>query len=293
MVRIIPRGKRLCAKEDKMKPDLCNRFRSPGKLAFSSFIMILLTLLPMPQAWSKGPNEKKTKQETQKTEAKKRTRGKKKLGLLENPKVTIEVGGRVREVKGDRPGKFEENRDFPKGFFVRNFEVKFDTPDSPTFLTFKGLEIGERDVRYSAEIRMLGKYRGAFLWDQLPKYYSDGRTFHLAAEPGFLAVNPDIRARLQAAPNSGAAASQLGPQLPLQAQQEVQNQATENLRVSADQLLVTQSYKPTKNWEFFFAHRTYVSVAHGPGQPERSRMRTRGQPAMSFGRQWALNYRNQ
>jgi len=176
----------------------------------------------------------------------------KKVSLSDSLKGTLEVGGDFRDVDGDRPGKFEENREVPKAFFIRKFNLTWANADSPYSLKLKGQELGERDERYSAEARKVGTFRTRLLWDKLPKYYSNGRTFHLSGGPGLLVVNPDVRARLQAVPDAGAAASVLGPALPALVRQEIQNNATVVLRVRADQFLFTQFYHPTKNWEFFF-----------------------------------------
>ena len=73
---------------------------------------------------------------------------------------------------------------------------------------------------------------------------------------GFLAVNPDLRASLQAVPDAGVAASQLGPTLPNLVRQAVQNQAGVTLRVRSDQFWLTQSFHPTKNWEFYLRVQT-------------------------------------
>lgn len=67
-----------------------------------------------------------------------------------------------------------------------------------------------------------------------------------------MVVNPDLRASLQAVPDAGVAASQLGPQLPTLVRQATQTQAGAELRVRADRFLWTQSYRPNKNWEFYF-----------------------------------------
>src|SRR5215213_2157471 len=127
-----------------------------------------------------------------------------KQGLFESPEVTVVVGANIRDLNGDRPGKFQETRDFPIGLTVRALHFRFNSPDTPYILDFKGLELGERDRRVSAEISKVGTFRSKLLWDAIPHYYSSGRTFHVATEPGVLTVDPALRALFQSAPNSSA-----------------------------------------------------------------------------------------
>lgn len=237
-----------------MKPDLPNRLRSLVKLAIILLMIIASALFTVPNARSQQKQDAKSKQETKKTTTPPKRR-KRTVGLWESLKGTFDIGGRVRSLSGDRTTKFEENREVPKSFFVRNFKFQFESPDTPFFLNFKGQEMGERDERFGAEVGRVGKFRTRVLWDQIPHSYSNGRTFHLGAG-GLLAVNPDLRASLQAVPDAGVPASQLGPTLPNLVRQATQNQAGVTLRVRSDQFWLTQSYHPTKNWEFYLRLQT-------------------------------------
>src|SRR5262249_26227794 len=141
----------------------------------------------------------------------------------------------------------------PKGFFVRNIFLNFDYANSPFTLNFKAREIRELDQSYSAEAGRVGKFRTQFLWDQIPYYYSDGRSFHVAnsadclaavkplsptsTAEGCLAVSPLLRASLEAAPNAGATTSQVGTQLPALLSQQIPTEPVLDLRVRSDQLL--------------------------------------------------------
>ncbi|PYS49973.1 MAG: hypothetical protein DMF68_08515 [Acidobacteria bacterium] len=236
-----------------MRPFIPTRLQSLAKSTVISLAIIVLACVALPNALSQQTQDAKGKQqETKKPTAPPRRRGRRKVTLWESIKGTFDIGANWRSVSGDRPGKFEENREVPKNFFARNFNIQLFSPDTPFLINLKGVEIGERDQRYTGEIGKVGTFRTKFLLDQLPKYYSNGRTFHLGSD-GLLAVNSDLRAALQAVPDAGAAASQLGPTLPALVRQAVQNQAGVNLRVSTDQFQVTQSFHPTKNWEFYFS----------------------------------------
>src|SRR2546421_69667 len=233
-----------------MRLDLPNRLRSLVKATIISLAIIVVSLFVVSNAWSQQKPDAKSKQETKKPTAAPKRKTKRTIGLWESLKGTFDIGGRFHSVKGDKPGKFEENREVPQSFFVRNFKIQFGSPDTPFFLNFKGQEIGERDESFSAEAGRVGKFRTRVLWNQIPKSYGTGRTFHLGAG-GFLAVNPDLRASLQAVPDAGVAASQLGPTLPNLVRQATQNQAGVTLRVRSDQFWLTQSYHPSKNWELY------------------------------------------
>ena len=234
-----------------MSFDPSKRPRSLVKCAFISIALMAVILCTLADARSQQTQAPKSKQETKKPTASTKRRAKKNVRLFESLKTTIDIGGRFRSVKGDRPGKFEETREVPKVFSLRNLILKFESPDTPFFLNFKALELGERDMNASVELGRIGKFKTQVSWDQIPKFYSDGRTFHLGAD-GYLAVNPDLRARLQAVPDAGVAASVLGPTLPALVRQEVQNQSAINLRVRWDRFRFAQSFHPTKNWEVYF-----------------------------------------
>lgn len=240
-----------------MKAYLCNRFRSFVKVSACSLALLASTLFAVPNA-SKQQAEKNKQEATTKAtaqtkpEVKKRPTAKRRKGLFESRKTTVVFGGNVPFVRGDRPGKFQETRDFPQGPFLRNVHLNFESPNSPFFIDFKGLEVGERDRRITFEAGRVGKFRTRFLWDELPHYFSNGRSFHINSAPGVLTVDPALRARLQAVPGSNSAASLVGTALPAQVRTEVQNEPVVQLRVNWSRLLVTQSYHPVKNLEIYF-----------------------------------------
>jgi MtrB/PioB family decaheme-associated outer membrane protein len=240
-----------------MRLDRLSRRRSLTNAAVSSFAIVVV-LWAAPDAWCQNPDEKDKQEATTKQrdtiepETKKEPVVKQEAGLFDGLKGTVEIGAQTLNVEGDRQGKFQEFRDFPNGLFVRNVHFKFSSVDSPFFLDFKGLEIREQDQRFSAEAGVVGKYRAQFLWDQIPRFYSDGHSLHVSTAPGVLAVSPILRARLQSVPDAGVPASQLGPELPTLLGHEVEIAPVVALRVRWDQLLLTQSYHPNENWELNF-----------------------------------------
>src|SRR5262245_34241032 len=189
---IIHLGDSLRAKETNMRLDRLSRRRPLTNAALSSFAIVAVVLWTALDAWCQKQDEKDKQEATTKQrdtiepETREEPVVKQEAGL----KGTVEMGAQTLNVEGDRQGKFQEFRDFPNGLFVRNVHFNFSSVDSPFFLDFKGLEIREQDQRFSAEAGAVGKYRAQFLWDQIPRFYSDGHSLHVSTAPGVLAVSP-------------------------------------------------------------------------------------------------------
>ena len=239
---------------------------------------LLMALSVRPQTPDEKSAAQSTPQNAQAPEPPQSPEQRKRASLFGSLSGTIDFGARFWDLNGDRPGKFQETRDIPKGLSLQNIHLHFNPADSQYFFDFKGQEIRERDQRYSAEAGKVGVYRAQFLWDQLPHYFSDGRTLFFRTAPGVLSVSQTLRASLEAVPDAGVAASQLGPQLPALMSQAMTTAHVIQLRVQWDQLLVTQSYRPNKNWEFIFRVQhlrlngnrikgtgTFAREANGPG----------------------------
>jgi len=190
-------------------------------------------------------------QPTQKTDAQKKAAPKQK-GFFESIRGSIDFGAHFRDLSGTKPGKFEEFKDFRNAPTLRTLFLKFESGNSPTFFQARVNEAGERDARYATEFGRIGKYHLQFMWDQIPQYYSTGTTLHSLTSPGLLTVDPTIRAALQAVPDAGNPPQTLGPTLPNLVRQFISTAPVIQLRTRSDQMLVTGSIHPNKNWEFFF-----------------------------------------
>ena len=235
-----------------MKCDLQNRFRLLFNTATILLAVIASVSLASPYACGQQKLDGADDQDVPKQPAAKKTVTRKQKGFFESIRGTLEFGGRLRELDGDHQVKFQETRHVPKGLFLRNINLNFESADSPYFFRFEGLEVRERDQRFRTEAGRIGKYRTQFSWDQIPLYYGKGRTLHVSTSPGVLTVDPALRATLQAVPDAGNPPQTLGPTLPALVRRAVQNAPVIELRVRSVQLLVTQYYRPTKNWEFYF-----------------------------------------
>src|SRR5229473_523949 len=258
MVQTIPQERRLRAKEANVRTVRMNRPRLLVNSAVFSFALIATSLCAATHAWGQQALDGEGKPEEAASEPQKKPEPKKKPGLFDHLKITFDIAALSRQIEGDKPGKFQEYRDYPQGFSLRNFRLNFESAASPWFLNFRAQEIRERDQSYSGEFGKVGKYRTRVLWDQTPRYYSFGKSFFVQTAPGYLSVSQSLRAALQAAIPETApgatpfAASPQGPALTALLNHELATAPTIQLRVRWDQLLVTQTYRPTKNLEFYF-----------------------------------------
>jgi MtrB/PioB family decaheme-associated outer membrane protein len=230
------------------------------KLRFKSLLQLLLMLVVAMVIFAFGAqnslaqqldSDGSTDQGTPQTSTQKKPPPKQK-GFFESLKGVIDFGARFRDLSGDKPGKFEQFKDFRTGPTLRNVFLKFESPDSKAFFTARVNEAAERDARYETEFGKVGNYHFRFMWDQIPHYYSTGTTLHTMTSPGLLTVDPNIRAALQAVPDAGNPPQTLSPTLPNLVRQFMATAPVIQLRTRADQALVEFSIHPNKNWEFFF-----------------------------------------
>ena len=145
---------------DNSRPD---RLRPILRVEFAFIACLLSTFLFTPHAWGQTPPAKAPEID--------------KTTIPPRVKTTIEFGGQTRDTQGDHPAKFQEVRDVPKGFFVQNLKLDFNSADSPYFLSLRGFEIRQLDQRFTAEVGKIGKYRTQFVWDQTPHSFGNGKSF--------------------------------------------------------------------------------------------------------------------
>ena len=166
-------------------------------------------------------------------------------------KVTIEVGGQLRETEGSHPAKFQEVRDVPEGFFVHKLKLDYDNHDSPYFLKVRALEINQRDQRFTLDVGRFGKYRTQFVWDQVPHSFGTGQSFLQRTAPGVYQVSPTLRASLQALTLPDSVRTPPNGPLATLVRQELQTAPLTVVRLRRDQALIRQTYQPSDNVELF------------------------------------------
>jgi hypothetical protein len=164
--------------------------------------------------------------------------------------ATIKNGGQVPGVSGDHPAKFRETRDVPQGFSIQKLKVNYNPANSQYFLAAKGLEILQRDQRFTVDAGKFGKYRTQFVWDQIPHSFGTGKSFLVRTAPGLYQVSPTLRARLQTltSPETRILPNSV---LSNTVRQELLNAPTTDVRLRRDRALFRQSYRPSDKVELY------------------------------------------
>ena len=140
-----------------MRSDLPNRFQLLIKSASLGFALIAAVCFAAPCTRAQQNLDQTDKQDAKKQPAPKKPVTKKQKGFFESIRGDLEFGGRLVELDGDKPGKFQETRQVPKGPYIRNIELNFEKAESPYFFRFRGQEIGERDESFVAEAGRIGR----------------------------------------------------------------------------------------------------------------------------------------
>lgn len=117
-------------------------------------------------------------------------------------KTTADFGGQFRILDGERPSKFEEQRQVRRGLLLRNFRMVSKFEDSSYFFRFSGKEISERDQSYYLELGSYNRWRTVFEFQGQPFLYSRGATsLYINGGKGLLLVPDSIQQTLQSKPN--------------------------------------------------------------------------------------------
>ena len=215
----------------RIQPD---RLKLILRVEFVFIAWVISALLFTPHVWGQASKKEKTKPKT-KTPPK--------------VHVTIEIGGPVREIDGSHPAKFQETRDVPKGFSIQKLTLDLNSADSPYFLALRGLEIRERDQRFTVDGGRFGKYRTQFVWDQIPHSFGTGQSFLQKTAPGVYQVSPTLRAALQAVTLPDAGRTPVNAALPTLVRQELLTAPTTEVRLRRDQATFRQSYQASDKIE--------------------------------------------
>ncbi|MGH9928849.1 MAG: MtrB/PioB family outer membrane beta-barrel protein, partial [Pyrinomonadaceae bacterium] len=207
---------------DRLKPIL------PVELAFIA--CVTSALLFTPNVWCQAQEKDKTQTP---------------------PKIhaTVEIGAQTRDTQGGHPAKFQEVRDVPKGFFVQKLRLDFNSADSPYFLALRGLELRERDQRFTADAGKFGKYRTQFVWDQVPHSFGIGQSFLQQTAPGVYQVSATLRASLQALTLADSVRTPPNGPLSTLVRQELLTAPKTDVRLRRDRAIFRQSYQLTDNVE--------------------------------------------
>lgn len=115
------------------------------------------------------------------------------------------------DVDGQLPGKFQEYRDIPRGFFLSALDLEYLNKESQWLVSMRALEVRERDQQISFDAWDVGKFRTQITWNEIPHFLSNSPTLYQNTSPGVLQVSPSIRSNLETLLGGPAAAPQPRP----------------------------------------------------------------------------------
>ena len=166
---------------------------------------------------------------------------------LSTVKWNIEFGGQAVDLDGEHPGKFTESRDVAKGFYVRTLRIDLSSAGSPAFAVVSATNVHQLDQNVRVAAGRFGTFRSAFVWDQLPRGYGDGRTLFTSTTPGVLQVSPAIRASFQSVVDG-----QTPPNIPASffslVRNELSRSATIQVQTRRDVAAFEQVFQPSADW---------------------------------------------
>jgi MtrB/PioB family decaheme-associated outer membrane protein len=104
---------------------------------------------------------------------------------------TFDVGLRGSSVSGDR-GRFERYRDLGDGLTLEGVRLHRDRDG--WLLDFRAEHVGRRDQRYVADVNRPGRFKGFFMWDQIPMLLSrNTRTLFSGIGTGELTIADEVQ----------------------------------------------------------------------------------------------------
>lgn len=120
------------------------------------------------------------------------------LGQEENPwRFSLELGGQVKEVSGERSSKFEEYRDVENGAVVDEASLSFEAPDSPWRFELSGVNLARRDERATLSWARPGRFRLDGSWNRTPHFLSRGATSLWALSGNELLISDTVQNQLE------------------------------------------------------------------------------------------------
>src|SRR5258708_37663727 len=130
-------------------------------------LTVMLFLVPHAKSQEQSLDSTAEDQGAQKQPDQKKPPTKKQKGFFESIRGSLEFGGRLIDLDGNKPAKFQETRQVPKGLYLRNINLDFENANSPLVFRFEGLEIRERDQRFRGDIGRSRIVRTPFMWEPI------------------------------------------------------------------------------------------------------------------------------
>src|SRR6266542_2059030 len=77
------------------------------------------------------------------------------------------VGVSGYDLDGKLPGRFQQYREVPRGFFLSALDLEYLNKDSRWLISLKAKEVRERDQRIEADAWSVGRARTQIYWDEI------------------------------------------------------------------------------------------------------------------------------
>lgn len=154
----------------------------------------------------------------------------------------IDFGVRATSINGDS-ARFERYRDLGDGLAVERAAVKRATATS--MYEFQGEHIGRRDQRVIASATSFGRFKAAFMWDQIPMILSRStRSLFSGIGSGTLSIDDALQTQIQQTPAAIATVfNQFGTQFDTKTRRHIADGAFEYF--ASEALTLRTSYRHT------------------------------------------------
>ena len=112
----------------------------------------------------------------------------------------VDFGARGTHVDGDA-ARYERYRDLGDGLFLEG--TRLSREHAGWLLNFLGEHMGRRDQRYTGSAIRPGRFKGSFVWDQIPMLLSrTTRTLEAGVGTGTLTIEDPLQAQVQTQPSA-------------------------------------------------------------------------------------------
>jgi MtrB/PioB family decaheme-associated outer membrane protein len=154
----------------------------------------------------------------------------------------VDFGIRATSVDGDS-ARFERYRDLGDGLFLDLLRLKREKPGWE--FEFSGEHVGRRDQRLIADGMAFGKFRGTFMWDQIPMILSRStRSLFSGIGTGTLSIDDALQTQVQQTPSAIATVfSQFGVQFDTKTRRHIADGAFEYF--ASEALTLRTNYRHT------------------------------------------------
>ena len=117
---------------------------------------------------------------------------------------SVDAGIRTTTIDGDRE-KFMEYRDIDSGFFLEDFNLKYDRPGSSTYFDLSIKNLDREDEFFGIKGGRYGSYRYRLFYDSIPHTYGTGKSLFSGFGTDYLSIPDPVQSELQSSELTRAA----------------------------------------------------------------------------------------